>query len=449
MRRALLALTLSLGVHLGVLVTAVAVGAWGTLSLAPNLNLQTIAIDVKDLPLGAQPQANAPGEPEAPRPRRSRAPRVRNNQGVTIAAHADAGPPEPDAGASDARSATPDAGAGHDGGTGHRKPGDLRAYGPEGSRLTALLRLDRLRTSTGHAGYVTAIDQLLKLLPDRRRLMEGTGLDLFRDFDALLIATPNPRDAAVTFLAVRHHLKDNVLKSALSGGADTAGRPIEWSEQEGRPVGVRAQPKAAPDQPAIFDRDDRIFVLPQRGLAVIATPAYAQLLLGRKTAGARPDGGTSRLSWNQLVARIDAEDSAMPEDAVFMLSFSLPPQMSSRSLVVPGTRGATDDDSPAPGAPAQITLVAGTEPTPFVDLYGDFENERDATAWEQNVLPAWKQKALTNPLLVLSGFTPLLGRAEIARDERTLTVHIGATADELQRLLNMAANLTRNAQAGQ
>ncbi len=434
------------------LVTAVAVGAWGGLSLVPKLELQTVAVDVKDIPLGARPEAKTPGEAEA-RPRPPRRPRVRQpSQDVTVAAHPDAGSSEPDAGVGeDAGSSRPDAYASGDGGSGHRKPGDLRAYGPEGSRLTALLRLDRLRRSPGSDGYVAAIDQLLKLLPDRRRLMEGTGLNLFRDFDALLIATPNPRDAAVTFLAVRHHLKDNGLKTALSKGAESAGRPIAWGEQEGRPVGVRAQPRAAANQALVLDRDDRIFVLPQRELAVIATPAYARLLLGRRATPAADAGTEAKgtpVSWSQLVERIDAEDSAMPEDAVFMLTFSLPPQLSPSTLVVPGTRGASDEDAPRIAAPAQVTLVAGTDPVPYIELYGDFENERDATAWENALLPAWKHKALTNPLLVLSGFGPLISRAEITREERSLTVHMGVTADELQRLLSMAANLTRNAAAG-
>ena len=35
-----------------------------------------------------------------------------------------------------------------------------------------------------------AVDRLLVQLPDRHRLIDGTGLDLYRDFDSLLIATP-------------------------------------------------------------------------------------------------------------------------------------------------------------------------------------------------------------------------------------------------------------------
>ena len=51
------------------------------------------------------------------------------------------------------------------------KPGpaptsDLGAYGPEGSRLTVLMRLDRLRGTD----YAAPVDELLVRLPDRREL---------------------------------------------------------------------------------------------------------------------------------------------------------------------------------------------------------------------------------------------------------------------------------------
>jgi hypothetical protein len=338
-----------------------------------------------------------------------------------------------------------------------RKPGDLRAYGPENSRLTALLRLDRLRSSPGKDGYVAAVDRLLRLLPDRRRLIEGTGLDLYRDFDALLIATPDPTDVAVTFLAARHHLKDAALMAALAKGAAAAGRPIEWRQEDGRPVGVRPQAPGAPGKPVVLDRDDRIFVLPQPSLAVMAPPVYAQRLLGTRagpTPGPGSDAGSEdasqprkgRISWSELVARIDAENSALPEDAVFMLTVLLETRAPARSLVVPGTRGTVDDDLPPPAEPRRLllTVVAAIEPTPLIDLYGEFESEREAVAWERD-LPGFKRKILTNPLLLLGGFAALVDRAELSRDASTIAVHISATPDELQRLLNLAANLTRSA----
>src|SRR5450432_3587277 len=132
----------------------------------------------------------------------------------------------------------------------------LSAYGPKGSRLTVLLRLDRLRGTD----YVAPVDALLARLPDRRDLLEGTDLDLFQTFDALLIATPHPLDPSVTFLAVRHHLDDAGLRAALSRGAKATGRQIAWRTEGGRPVGERhPRGKLPPGAPP--SRDDRLIVL--------------------------------------------------------------------------------------------------------------------------------------------------------------------------------------------
>jgi hypothetical protein len=468
MRRILLAVTISLAVHLGVLAVAAGVGLWRALSLVPTVKMQPIAIDVvKDLPLGALPdkQPVAADEPHV----RARKPRIRvasAREGVTIPATPDAGAPEPksDAGVM-SKSAPHDGGGSIDGG--RRRPGDLRESGPDGSRLIALLRLDRLRASPDSESTIAVVDRLLLLLPDRRRLIDGTGLDLYRDFDSLLIATPNPTDDAVTFLAARHRLMDAAFKAALERGAKAAKKPIAWRTVAGRPVGIRQQSKGT----MVLDRDDRILVLPLPALAIMATPAYATQLLGRdvlvpptqgsavdagssdaRASGGEPRKPTGQPNWREIAARIEAEDSAMPDDAAFLMTASnLFGSPASASYVVPSTRGASDDSPPQPvGAdtappPQSLTLVVGVE-TPFIEILAEFKTAADADRWERD-LPAWKRKVVTNPVVLLSGFSSLIGRAQITREENTLQTRIEVSTAELQRLLNLAANLTRTALA--
>ena len=466
MRRILLALTLSLAVHFGAVAVAVGVGLWRTLSLVPSVKMQPIAIDVvKDLPLGSPPdkQPVAADEP----PVRVRKPRVRApsaRDGVTVPSAPDAGTAENtiDAGVM-AKTAPHDGGGSIDGG--RRRPGDLRSNGPDGSRLIALLRLDRVRASPDSENTMAAVDRLLLLLPDRHRLIDGTGLDLYRDFDSLLIATPNPTDDAVTFLAARHHLMDVPFKAALDRGAKAAKKPIAWRTIEGRPVGIRQQDKGA----AGLDRDDRILVLPMPALAIMAPPPYAALLLGRDvqspptvvgpidagSADARTGGGEQRRpagrpNWREIAARIEGEESALPDDAAFMMTASnlfAPP--SGEGYVVPSTRGANDDSPPQPvggdtGPPPQsLTLVVGAE-TPFIEILAEFKTTAEADRWERD-LPSWKRKVVTNPAVLLTGFSSLVGRAQITREGNTLQTRIEVSTAELQRLLNLAANLTRTA----
>ena len=317
---------------------------------------------------------------------------------------------------------------------------------------------------------MAAIDRLLVLLPDRRRLLDGTGLDLYRDFDALLIATPEPRNDRVTFLAARHHLKDATLRAALDRGAAAGGNRIAWRVEDGRPVGVRRPRAAAPGEAAGLNPDDRIFMLPQPSLAVMAPPAYAERLLGRparKPAGAREaagdggivDGGMAdtspmlpgkshaRVTWSELVARIDAEDGALPDDAVFMITAVNLLVLPGPSPVVPGTRGVVDDDvremGPYGPTPQALTLVAGIDPAPYLELVGEFENESEARAWERK-FPLWKRSLMLNPFFLLGGFAALVDRAELSREEKALFLRASTTAEELQRLLAVVTNLARS-----
>lgn len=454
MRRTLLAFWLSLAAHVAVVATTATVLAWRGMASAPQVRLTTIAVDVKELPLGdSRPKAEAKGEQGPSQP--VRRPRVVRPRPVRVAAAS-----TPDAGAGDASPSTSggSSDAGREAGAGRKRPGDLRAYGPEGSRLTALLRLDRLRASAAQASYAATIDQLLVLLPDRRRLLEGSGLDMYRDFDALLIATPEPRDDRVTFLAVRHHMKDAALQAALNRSAAAAHHTIDWRTEGGRPVGVRRLASVA--EKTTIGPDDRIFVLPQPSLAVIAPPAYAGPLLGKTATPAHRQPGdagvpetsdaaaasgqkSSRISWSELVVRIDAEDSALPEDAVFMLTATNLVIFPGVSPVVPGTRGQVEEDTrTAMPNPQVITLVAGIDPVPYLELVAEFASEADARAWERE-FPAWKRRLLVNPVVLLAGFAPLLDRFELEREESSVFLRTGATPQEMQRLLTLTTNLAR------
>ena len=473
MRRILLALTVSVAVHLGVLAVAAAVGLWGTWSLVPSVKVQPIAVDVvKDLPLGAPPEKQPIAENQPPI--HVRRPKIRiasAHEGVTIPATPDAGAPEPKTDAAMVAKTAPYDGGGGSIDGGRRRPGDLRKSGPDGSRLIALLRLDRLRALPDGDNTIAAVDRLLLLLPDRHRLIDGTGLDLYRDFDSLLIATPDPTDDAVTFLAAHHHLTDTALKVGLDRGAKAMQRPIAWRIIAGRPVGIRQQGKGQSTAHERLDRDDRILVLPQPALALMATPAYAALLLGRDVlappkssssvdAGSIDAGGSGREqqkapaspNWPEIAARIEAEDGALPDDAAFMMTatnlFGTP---AGGSYVVPSTRGASDDSPPqmlgsdASPPPQSLTLVVGAV-TPFIEILAEFKTAADADKWEGQ-LPAWKRKLVTNPVVILSGFSSLIGRAETTREGNTLQIRADASTAELQRLLNVAANLTRTALA--
>jgi len=423
-----LGLLLSLLAHLGVVVIGLAMGARGFTGPV-EVEIAGVNIEeVKDLPLGG-PQDGA-GKAKAPARARNRAPQAPAEG--TLASRA--GKDDKTGGSSPT-----------DDDAGPAPTSDLGAYGPEGSRLTVLMRLDRMR-GTDYAGPV---DELLMRLPDRRDFVSGTGLDLFMDFDALLVATPNPLDPSVTFVAVRHHLDDARVRAALNASAKESDHKLTWRTQNGRPVAERvAREGGAPR------RDDRLIMLASPGLTVVTPRAYRALLLAPAAAAdgaagdgesarsaAGPDGGAPapasspaplKGGWATLLTRIDAEEGLMPPDGAVMIN----------AVDIFKSR------APAPGeppvlygmpVPAAINAVIGIADAPFLDVVAQFKTEAPAQQWEAN-WPTMQRKLRTHPLLVLSGFSALVTRAQVERDGRQVRLHLAVSHDETLRLLAMASH---------
>jgi hypothetical protein len=416
------ALGLSVLAHLGLALALLGAGArpWHGAVDVQITGLTSEA--VKELPLGGPPPG---GEKRAPAPRRvhHHAPRAQPSEA------------EQEPGQLDEREQPGQPRAPEEGG-GPAPTDDLTAYGPRGSRLTVLLRLDRLRSSDLAPG----VDALLARLPDHRDLLEGTGLDLFKSFDALLIATPHPTDPTVTFLAVRHHLETSAIRRALNDGARATDRTIGWRPDHGRWIGERRAKRGASGSP-VFTRDDRLIVLPAPGLAVVTPPAYRALLLAPPSAPSRPDAGDEAdggapgaggFDWTSLLSRIDAEEGLMPPDGVMMAS-AVDIFKSSGPGGAPLVYGME--------IPAAARVVAGlTGDEPFVDLTGQFATEEQARHWEAE-WPDLRARLRTNPFVVLGGFSSLIGRLELERDDKTIRVHLTATHDEALRLMGVAVRL--------
>jgi hypothetical protein len=421
------ALALSVLAHLTLVAVGLGLGLRGGLGGRVDIEITGMRLDeVKDLPLGG-PAGGDGGKGHTRRRAHTRAaPAPATGTLVTRADDRESpGGPSP---TDDENAPAPTS--------------DLNAYGPRGSRLTALLRLDRLRGTD----YAAPVDALLMRLPDRRDLLEGTGLDLFDSFDALLIATPHPLDPSVTFLAARHHVDEVALRAALGRGARATDRVLTWRNEAGRPVGGRCARKGMPANP-LAARDDRIIVLPAPGLAIITPPAYRAMLLSppptptAADAGTGPDsgasdggaGGVEVLGWAPLLSRIDAEEGLMPPDGDLMVS----------AVDIFKTAGLPGEGPRllyGMEVPPAVSGVVGVDDSPFVDVEGEFKTDEPARHWESE-WPIILQKLRANPIVLLSGFSPLLSRATLTREGRIVRLHVTATRDETLRLLAFALHM--------
>jgi hypothetical protein len=422
----------TLGLALSVCVHALAVGTlvgWSWLrGAAPSrIEIDVTGMrleDLKELPLGAPASPAAAPKPR-PRPR-PRAPDTTQKEG-TLATREERAKPQ--AGVADAV-------ADEAGGPG---PTDLGQLGPEGSRFTLLLRLDRVKGTP----YAEPLDAVLVHMPDRRDLLEGTGLSFYDDFEALLVATPNPLDYRVTFLAARHHLADGPMRAAVDRGARATGRVVAWRSEGGRPWGER-RARAGVTPPAA--RDERLIVMPTPGLVVVTPPAYRALLMvpARKPgppptsgsdAGAAVNAGDPDAppapSWSGLLRRIDTESGLLPANAVAMASAV---DLFRRSANGPVVFFGVELE-----VPRAITAVLGVQPEPFVDLTATFADEDAARRWEQS-WPVLQRKLRTNPYVVLGGMSSLVSRLTSAREGAIVKLRLTATQDETVRLLQVAAS---------
>jgi hypothetical protein len=428
-----LGLVLSVLAHAGIVGLGLALGARG-FGGPVDVSIADVRVaEVKDFPLGA-PESGAHDKPRARARARSHAP-IPPEAG-TLAARP--GDDKPRAGSSPTEDEAAPA-----------PTSDLGAYGPEGSRFAALIRLDRLRGTD----YQAPVDALLLHLPDRRELLTGTGLDLFGDFDAVLIATPNVFDPSVTFLAVRHHLEMAAMRAALSRGSHGTDRTLTWRKQEGRMVGEwHARKDVTPEAPR--RPDDRIVVLADPGLAVLTPPAYRALLLGSAggppagtgdggAAGDDPDGGAATRAgaggWSTLLGRIDAEEGLVPPDGIVMMKAV--DVLKTRGL--PAGRAGAGPTIYGLEIPPGLSAVIGIDDGPFLDLEAQFAGEGPARHWELE-WPALQRRLRTHPYAILSGFSTLVGRATLTREENVIHFHLTLTRDETLRLLALAQQLLAN-----
>ncbi|MSP15012.1 MAG: hypothetical protein EXR73_00110 [Myxococcales bacterium] len=136
---------------------------------------------------------------------------------------------------------------------------DLAPHAPGGAVVRLVARLDRLRGTR----WMKRLDAILAPLPDHRAIAAATGLTIGETFDLLLIATPNPRDPTVTFLAARVRGEDAPLQAALGTRAK-----VTWETTPLAVIGRRADA-----------HDPRVFVLPRPGWMLLARPEDVDALL--------------------------------------------------------------------------------------------------------------------------------------------------------------------------
>jgi hypothetical protein len=154
--------------------------------------------------------------------------------------------------------------------------------GPANATLFALLVTERVR----RLPYADLGVEIMAPLPDFQFLIQGGGFDTLHDFDYLVIATPDVRDATQTFLAVEYRLSPEEMRAGVERAVAAAGQTITWETRQGRLMGNPrpadpARPDVDPRWVVSLDDDVAVFVREEFLPAILTGPDADE----RKTAG--------------------------------------------------------------------------------------------------------------------------------------------------------------------
>jgi len=153
--------------------------------------------------------------------------------------------------------------------------------GPANSNFYMLLNAKKV------AGlpFAESVVEIMAPLPDFQLIIAGGGFHALKDFNYLVIASPNLRDLTQTFLAVEYKLSQEEMIAGIERAVAADGETIEWVEKDGRKMGNPA-PQGDPEK----DRDPRWFVFLDDKVAVYVREEFLPAIArdgddGKKTSG--------------------------------------------------------------------------------------------------------------------------------------------------------------------
>jgi hypothetical protein len=116
--------------------------------------------------------------------------------------------------------------------------------------------------------------------PDFQYLITDGGFDPLRDFDHIVIASPDLRSVTQTFLAVDYKMSRSDLKAGVDRAAAANGETIEWIEENGI---LRGNPR--PIDATQKDRDPRFFVLLEDKIALYVREEFLPAIISGEDTG--------------------------------------------------------------------------------------------------------------------------------------------------------------------
>lgn len=153
--------------------------------------------------------------------------------------------------------------------------------GPTNSTYFVMLVPKKIRSLS----FADKALDIMAPLPDFQYLIAGGGFDALRDFDHIIVASPDLRDWRQTFLAVDYKVSREEVQRAIERAAAANDETVEWIEENGI---IRGNPRPIDENEP--DIDNRWFVLLEDKIAVYVRDEFLPHVLAEevgedKTAG--------------------------------------------------------------------------------------------------------------------------------------------------------------------
>ncbi|MDC0720598.1 hypothetical protein [Nannocystis bainbridge] len=270
--------------------------------------------------------------------------------------------------------------------------------------------------------FAEAIVEIMSPLPDFDFIVTGGGFHALKDFNYIVIASPNLRDLTQTFLAVEYRLSQAEVQAGLERAAAAEGLKIDWEVRDGRTMG-NPRPVANPDQ----DDDPRWFVFLDEDVAVYVREEFLPAI----TEG--PDESKGNTAGN-FVANLTK-----------LKSFAAREPRAGLQLVLKDLRASIKlkGEPPFP-IPNNLELMAEAAATPELIIKAEYLDAVEAAQMERQWtedLPAFMDAKV--PFYARFMVRSFYDATEVARDDKALNLRADFTKDQAKFILEQIAEGAR------
>jgi hypothetical protein len=298
------------------------------------------------------------------------------------------------------------------------KTSKVAELGPTSSTFFMLLAAKKV----SNLPFADAIVEIMSPLPDFDFIVTGGGFHALKDFNYVVIASPNLRDLTQTFLAVEYRLPQEEMVAGLNRAAEADGQKIEWEVREGRMMG-NPKPVKDPDK----DWDPRWFVFLDEDVAVYVREEFLPAI----TEG--PDDAKGNTAGN-FVANLTK-----------LKTFAAREPRAGLQLVLKDIHSAVKlkKEPPFP-LPNNLELMAEANTSPELVIKSEYLDAVDATKMEKqwtDDLPKFIDDKV--PFYARFMVRSFYEQTEVTRDDKALQLRADFTKEQAKFILEQIADGAR------